>query len=235
MKIIIWDSTRERCTANQTAIESAAQALSIVVQVQVWTEPLAPSDGSLTPQCDLLLLHAPTDENVAMSWFRSKAVTVPRILKYSGGGIRGGVPRAVSDRDPLNQIEAKGILEAARDTSTQRVFLDRVLTIWSAFPVNLLAFRLLCEAKQACGIESKAEINGITVHAPENIGHWLAPFGKSKVEHIGEVAVMIGNGELKTKAKAVLDAVLEAVSSEEKLNLAIGEFLKTTASDSVKY
>ncbi len=142
MKIIIWDSTPARCTANQNAITAAATALGISIEVQIWTAPRAPQNGTFTPQCDLLLLHA-TDESAAMSWFQAKVFNVPRILKYGGREVSGGVPRAVSDIEPLKEFEAKGILEAVRDSSRQETFLDRALAIWSSVPQDVLSWALL--------------------------------------------------------------------------------------------
>lgn len=209
MKIIIWDSTAGRCTANRTVIESAALELRIAVEVQVWTEPLAPKNGTLGNHCDLLLLHAPTDENVAMSWFESKAIAVPLVLRYSGGGSSGGVPRAVSDRDPLNQFEATGILEAARDTSTQKAFLDRLLAIWTAFPINLLAFRLLCEAWEEVNVKGNASLSGFPITAPSGLPDWVAPFSTQSdgsTATANSVVALMENEDTKSRVEAVLNA-----------------------------
>ncbi len=142
MKITIWDSTPARCTASAAALKAAAAVLAIDVEVQCWTDPQAPRNDTLSPQCDLLLLHA-TDENPAIAWFRSKSVTLARVLKYGGREISGGVPRAVSDTSPFKDFEAKGILEAVRDSSHQESFLDRALAIWSSVPQDVLSWALL--------------------------------------------------------------------------------------------
>ena len=93
---------------------------------------------------------------------------------------------------------------------------------------NRLAFRLLCEAYKCKRIDNKNDCEGIEIHAPEGIGQWLAPFGKveggddaAKAKAIDEVAGMIGSGEVKKRAKAVL----EAGNGTGDLKKAIGEFL----------
>lgn len=142
MKIIIWDSTAARCQANRAALTSAVSALGLDIEIHVWIGELAPQNGHLSPECDLLLLHA-TDESEATPWFDSKGVKIPRILKYGGREVSKGVPRAVSDIEPLKDFEAKGILEAVRDSSSQETFLERALAIWSSVPQDVLSWALL--------------------------------------------------------------------------------------------
>lgn len=72
---------------------------------------------------------------------------------------------------------------------------------------ELLAMRLLCEAKHVCGAEGSGELDGIAIRAPMTLQEWLAPFGKREAKDIEEVASMIGGGDIKAKAQAVLDAV----------------------------
>lgn len=98
---------------------------------------------------------------------------------------------------------------------------------------NLLAFRLLCEACKYKKAEGKIEFEGIEIHAPKGIGQWLAPFGKEVSQNanenakaIDEVAGMVGSGDIKTKAKAVLEAV---PGNADKLAKAIDDFLKELA------
>lgn len=88
---------------------------------------------------------------------------------------------------------------------------------------NLLAFRLLCEAVKVVEEENTkrtakseqtsntAELCGITIHAPEQLEQWLAPFGKKPedVNAIEHVAGMIGSGDLKKAAEKVLKTVKE--------------------------
>lgn len=89
----------------------------------------------------------------------------------------------------------------------------------------VLAFRLLCEAKQLCGDSPTKELNGITINAPMTIAQWLAPFGKSKASEISDVANLIGSGDVRTKA----EAVLKAVNSNSDVAAALTEFLRVPA------
>ena len=208
MKIIIWDSTPARCSANGHAITSAASALGVNIEVQVWTGPRAPQNGTLTPQCDLLLLHA-TDENAAMSWFQTTSIEVPRILKYGGGGVGGGVPRAVSDTNPLNDFETKRILEAVRNSSSQEAFLKLALAIWSAVQEYQLALRLLCEAWSEVNLKKNKTLSGFPVHAPSKLDDWLAPFapeGNDDAAKIASVVSNMGDNDTKEKVRNVLES-----------------------------
>jgi len=80
---------------------------------------------------------------------------------------------------------------------------------------NRLAFRLLCEAKKACGQGKQGDFKGITIYAPSELDDWLMPFAppegfpkdNTSDQNIAVVASMIGSGEVLTKAKAVLKAV----------------------------
>ena len=94
---------------------------------------------------------------------------------------------------------------------------------------NRLAFRLLCEAAKVVAEENAkrtakgeqtsntAALSGITIHAPKDLGEWLAPFGKE----ISQVAGMIGSGDVKEAA----GHVLEAVNGHGDLADAITKFL----------
>lgn len=103
---------------------------------------------------------------------------------------------------------------------------------------NRLAFRLLCEAAKVVAEENTkrkakgeqtsitAALSGITIHAPKDLGEWLAPFGKSTPEEISQVAGMIGSGDVKKAA----GHVLEAVNGHGDLADAITKFLNLTES-----
>lgn len=97
---------------------------------------------------------------------------------------------------------------------------------------NLLAFRLLCEAAKVVEKENNkrkakgekmsntAEQSGITIHAPVDIGDWLAPFGGSGAEDIAHVAGMIDSGAVKAA-----EVVLKAANGDGNLSDAITKFL----------
>jgi hypothetical protein len=91
---------------------------------------------------------------------------------------------------------------------------------------NLLAFRLLCEAKEACNRDDKLENykgTRITIHAAKDIGQWLAPFGENlSPPDISKVAGMIGSGDVKKAAEEVLNAV----NQNHDPSVAITNFLK---------
>lgn len=109
---------------------------------------------------------------------------------------------------------------------------------------SCLAFRLLCEATKAIDeanaereksgqqATKSAELSGITIHAPTELKDWLAPFGKESGDAtataivIDNVAGLIGSGDIKTRAKAVLDAVS---GNGETLKNAIEAFLNPEA------
>jgi hypothetical protein len=98
---------------------------------------------------------------------------------------------------------------------------------------NRIAFRLLCDAYKFRKIDNQSKCGGIEIHAPEDIGQWLAPFGKepgdndaAKAKAIDDVASMIGSGDIKTKAKAVLET---ANFNDEKLRIAVKGFLEELA------
>ncbi|MBE0541753.1 MAG: hypothetical protein IH623_10245 [Verrucomicrobia bacterium] len=109
-------------------------------------------------------------------------------------------------------------------------FLDIILP---ACIENRLAFRLLCEAAKVVAEENTrrsakgeqtsntVELSGIIIHAPKDLGEWLAPFGKSESEEIPQVAGMIGSGDVKTAA----ENVLKAVNEDGNLSEAITKFL----------
>jgi hypothetical protein len=99
----------------------------------------------------------------------------------------------------------------------------------------ILAFRLLCEAWKIKKIDRKENCEGITIHAPEKLEQWLAPFGikfgdinknELVVEAIEQVAGMIGSGDIKTMAKAVLET---ADSKGKDLEKVILDFLAEVA------
>ncbi|MEI8040601.1 MAG: hypothetical protein WCL11_04275 [Verrucomicrobiota bacterium] len=89
-----------------------------------------------------------------------------------------------------------------------------------------LAFRLLCEAKEACGEQDSTELCGITIHAPKDLGEWLEPFGGSGAHDISRVAGMIGSGNI----KAAAELVLKAVNENGHLSDAITNFLNVSES-----
>lgn len=105
---------------------------------------------------------------------------------------------------------------------------------------NLLAFRLLCEATKVVAEENTkrtarseqtsntAELSGITIHAPEQLEQWLAPFGKKPedVKAIEHVAGMIGSGDLKKAA----EKVLKTVKDQNNPSSAITGFLEAVES-----
>lgn len=85
-----------------------------------------------------------------------------------------------------------------------------------------LALRLLCEAWEQVTVKKEPTVSGITIHAPTDFSKWLAPFGGSTTGDIERVVGMVGYGDIRTKAKAVLDAANEKGDLQE----AITEFLK---------
>lgn len=92
---------------------------------------------------------------------------------------------------------------------------------------ELLAFRLLCEAKQICGSDPKKEFAGITVYSPMSIDDWLRPFGVANSDRIADVAGKVGSGDIKDKATAVLNAARGEAGL--KVAEAISDFLLATA------
>lgn len=77
-------------------------------------------------------------------------------------------------------------------------------------PTVELAFRLLCEARLACGEAESSVIGLVEVRAPVALDSWLEPFepkGKDQSERIAAVVAMMGSEEAKESASAVLDAV----------------------------
>jgi hypothetical protein len=98
-------------------------------------------------------------------------------------------------------------------------------------PSAFLALRLLCEAWEQVSLKKELTVCDITIHAPVSIWQWLGLFGitkphdetkKADAQMIDQVAGMIGSGDIRTKAKAVL----EAANGTGDLTEAIGEFLK---------
>jgi hypothetical protein len=99
---------------------------------------------------------------------------------------------------------------------------------------NRLAFRLLCEAAKAVQEENKkrkangeqasatAKLSSITIHAPKDIGEWLAPFGGKGEEDIPRMAGMIGSRDVRTAARNILNLV----NGKGDLSDAITKFLK---------
>lgn len=89
-------------------------------------------------------------------------------------------------------------------------------------PSAFLALRLLCDAWEQVTVMKEPTVHGITIHAPMDFSKWLAPFGGSSTGDIERVVGMIGSGDIRTKAKAVL----ESANGTGDLTEAIGEFLK---------
>ena len=86
----------------------------------------------------------------------------------------------------------------------------------------VLALRILCEAWKVPG----GELNGITIHAPQNRDQWLDPFRKDdqSLPLAKEFASLMGDAEIGAKATAVI----EAASDADKLPGAVGAFLAAT-------
>ena len=102
-----------------------------------------------------------------------------------------------------------------------------------------LAFHLLCEAakvveeentkRKAKGEQTSntAELSGIIIHAPHDLGEWLAPFGENlTAAAIPKVAGMIGSDPVKTAA----GKVLRTVNENGELSQAITDFMKAAES-----
>ena len=85
-------------------------------------------------------------------------------------------------------------------------FLDIILP---GDPTAELAFRLLCEARVACGRDDEKEMGGLKINAPKDLAAWLAPFAVSGDEDqkIAAVVAMMGSETAKKAAKAVFDAL----------------------------
>jgi len=85
-------------------------------------------------------------------------------------------------------------------------FLDIILP---GDPTAELAFRLLCEARVACGSDDEKEMGGLKIYAPKDLAAWLAPFAVSVNgdQKIAAVVAMMGSETAKKAAKAVFDAL----------------------------
>ena len=85
------------------------------------------------------------------------------------------------------------------------------------------AFRLLCEAKKLCQEISGGSVNGIAIHAPQNLADWLDPFAPSgdTDQKIASVVAKIGYSVLQPK----VEAVLRAVDKANDLDSDIREFI----------
>jgi len=93
---------------------------------------------------------------------------------------------------------------------------------------SLLALRLLCEARQACGESPTKQINGITIHAPSGgLDQWLTPFSLSSAakDKIAEVVNL-----LEEDKQAAATKLFETIKGNDnrKIAKAISDFLKAT-------
>ncbi len=155
----------------------------------------------------------------------------------------------------IPNTQAAGLINASPDdlTAAWRKFIEIIQARvsggggWSATELEeslkefldpgceaLLAFRLLCEATKACDgkpDKKNAFDTGLSIHAPQDLGMWLEPFGKNPDEKdaLEHVAGMIGSDKIKDKAKAVLESVTK---TDTLLKSAIEEFLKEAAKSS---
>jgi len=90
-----------------------------------------------------------------------------------------------------------------------------------------LAFRLLCEAKHECGGQPSKNLGELTIHAPQELNEWLAPFspvGPDDPSKIVSVARMMGK-ENEVKAKGVLETVNETPPDNVKVQKAVNHYL----------
>lgn len=93
----------------------------------------------------------------------------------------------------------------------------------------MLAFRILCEAWIATGGDPEGEMNGISIHAPQDAEDWRSPFrkdGQTDLPLPDEVAILMGDAEISEKAKAVLEAADPARKGD--LGKAVKAFLEAT-------
>lgn len=96
--------------------------------------------------------------------------------------------------------------QAAKHEETFRHFLDIILP---GDPTALLAFRLLCEARLACGNQDELDMSGLKIKAPKDLAAWLAPFSVHGDDNqkIAEVVAMMGSDTAKKAAQAVFSAL----------------------------
>lgn len=137
--VLVFDGTPQRRDAHCQLFQALGCEVWKWEDADVVACHTAAADSKTT--WDVILLHAPgSDENA----FKRKSLS-GKVLIYngSGGSHPGCIPRAVSDPNPLKDFEAKGILEAVRDSSNQETFIERALAVWSAVPENLLSWALL--------------------------------------------------------------------------------------------
>jgi hypothetical protein len=96
--------------------------------------------------------------------------------------------------------------QAAKHEDKFGHFLDIILP---GDPTALLAFRLLCEARLACGNQDDLDMSGLKIKAPRDLGAWLAPFSThgDEDQRIAAVVALMGSASAKKAAKAVFDAL----------------------------
>jgi hypothetical protein len=164
--------------------------------------------------------------------FRQSSPSIPVVV------ISGGPPRNWWKDDSRSYWRKAIVEKPGRDfidccrSFLRRLDEDGILEFELLEPSGEfeMAFRLLCETKQACGRDSKKEDyngTGITIHAPMILEDWLVPFGKhpTDADAIDHVAGMIGSSDIETRVKTILDAVCVESQGAEKVLDAIGVFL----------
>lgn len=89
-----------------------------------------------------------------------------------------------------------------------------------------MAFRLLQEAKQACGLATSKKLNGVTIHSPANLEDWLKPFGNNETEQLQQVAEFI----IESGDATDTQGVIEAVNNNGNLKIAVSKYLSVSSS-----
>ena len=156
---------------------------------------------------------------------------LPRFFLYAGGRIDDAtrpqwVELAVSDEGPLAGYPA-GLVRFLPRVLGRGINPEElralVLEVMEGVPASageisgfsfdgrnddvLHAFRLLCEAKLACGMAGTADLHGFAIHAPIASSDWMKALGMPEGSGAGEVAGLFGTGPLAEQAEAILRGI----------------------------
>ena len=141
------------------------------------------------------------------------------IISGGTGGWRFSVPNAYFHKTPVSYDKNDSFAKSfARFRSHLEQTGERAFHIFDPSNEPIYAFRLLCEAAKIVEEENKkrketgadetnkAELSGITIHAPKGLPEWLAPFEGIGASDILRVSGMIGSDNVRTLAEKVFIA-----------------------------
>jgi hypothetical protein len=206
MNALIFDNDNlERAKRMANALGQAGFTTSIHYQGKRY-DSRGELQASGVGHFSIVLWHKSNEAAFSVESFGS-AITI----SFSGGGT-GEI------QDQLSDGAASHIARVLRDSSVTDA-KAAVLAFWNQEPY--LAFRLLQEAKRACGGNAATDRAGIRIHAPMTLEDWLKPFGSDDAKGLLEVARLI----VETGKGASMEWVKNRMSKPEALKAAVSEYL----------